>query len=380
MGTETRIGILTGLVIVVVASVYFFYGSESPDEEFLIATGNEISQPPTIPLSSEQKALSPNTGGKADASRRTGQRVAMQPDAQKPDAQAQTPSAHSRQRKVPPRRLADARRTNGDNGPTRRTTPAARRSSPDAPRTGAGGSTPLRTGPSQDLIDATRKNIEEANERESGEQVALADDDASGKSDIARIVERLRKNRAASTPDENSTAKRTDDRGSQAASGSDRGSPSTGQKREGANPLAPDQRKSSLQPAAPKKHKIVRNDTIEKIALKYYNDRGRVDEIMKANPGIDPRRLKIGDEIILPATTTSSDRTAAADRIAAKDRAETAVSTRSHTVREDESFYSIARSQLGSGARWKELFELNRALVKNDPRGLKPGMVLRLPN
>ncbi len=144
--------------------------------------------------------------------------------------------------------------------------------------------------------------------------------------------------------------------------------------------MAPDQRKTSLQPAAPKKHKIVLNDTIEKIALKYYNDRGRVDEIMKANPGIDPRRLKIGDEIILPATTTSSDRTAAADRIAAKDRAETAVSTRSHTVREDESFYSIAVSQLGSGARWKELFELNRALVKNDPRGLKPGMVLRLPN
>jgi nucleoid-associated protein YgaU len=29
--------------------------------------------------------------------------------------------------------------------------------------------------------------------------------------------------------------------------------------------------------------------------------------------------------------------------------------------------------------RWTEIFELNKELVKNDPKRLRPGMVIRLP-
>ncbi len=50
-----------------------------------------------------------------------------------------------------------------------------------------------------------------------------------------------------------------------------------------------------------------------------------------------------------------------------------------YTVREGDSFYSIARSRLNRGARWEEIFRLNAALVNNNPQGLKPGMVIRLP-
>ncbi len=49
MGIETRIGIVTGLLIVVVASVYFFYGNEPDEGAILVATGSKVSAAPKIP-------------------------------------------------------------------------------------------------------------------------------------------------------------------------------------------------------------------------------------------------------------------------------------------------------------------------------------------
>lgn len=52
---------------------------------------------------------------------------------------------------------------------------------------------------------------------------------------------------------------------------------------------------------------------------------------------------------------------------------------RTYKVQSGDSFFGIAKTQLGNGARWKELFELNKALVKGDPNRLRPGMVLTMP-
>ncbi|MBK8271240.1 MAG: hypothetical protein IPK83_24150, partial [Planctomycetes bacterium] len=39
MGTEVRIGVLTGLLIVIVAGVYFFYGRNRDKQDLEIVTG-----------------------------------------------------------------------------------------------------------------------------------------------------------------------------------------------------------------------------------------------------------------------------------------------------------------------------------------------------
>ncbi len=51
MGTETRIGIATGLVIVVVASVYFFYGSDRSGDDLLMVSGARLDEAPAVPSS-----------------------------------------------------------------------------------------------------------------------------------------------------------------------------------------------------------------------------------------------------------------------------------------------------------------------------------------
>jgi nucleoid-associated protein YgaU len=45
---------------------------------------------------------------------------------------------------------------------------------------------------------------------------------------------------------------------------------------------------------------IRRGDTLGKIAKKYFGKSSEASRLMKANPGIDPRYLKVGDVIIIP--------------------------------------------------------------------------------
>jgi nucleoid-associated protein YgaU len=45
---------------------------------------------------------------------------------------------------------------------------------------------------------------------------------------------------------------------------------------------------------------IKKGDTFIKIAREVYGDPGRMKDIAAANPGVDPRKLKVGQTIILP--------------------------------------------------------------------------------
>ena len=54
-------------------------------------------------------------------------------------------------------------------------------------------------------------------------------------------------------------------------------------------------------------------------------------------------------------------------------------SVRTYKVQPGDSFYSIAKKMYGQPGRWKDVYAANRALVKNDPKRLRPGMMLRIP-
>lgn len=45
---------------------------------------------------------------------------------------------------------------------------------------------------------------------------------------------------------------------------------------------------------------IKKGDTFIKIAREVYGDPGRMKDIAAANPGVDPRKLKVGQTIVLP--------------------------------------------------------------------------------
>jgi outer membrane protein OmpA-like peptidoglycan-associated protein len=74
-----------------------------------------------------------------------------------------------------------------------------------------------------------------------------------------------------------------------------------------------------------------------------------------------------------------NDETAAAPDVE-KETIESAVQveTKEYTIRKNDSLWSIAQKELGSGHRWKYLYELNRDRIKN-PNKLRVGTTIVIP-
>jgi nucleoid-associated protein YgaU len=53
---------------------------------------------------------------------------------------------------------------------------------------------------------------------------------------------------------------------------------------------------------------------------------------------------------------------------------------RTYLVEEGDTLSIIARYELGDGDRWREIYQLNRAVLGDDPNHLRPGMRLVLPS
>lgn len=116
---------------------------------------------------------------------------------------------------------------------------------------------------------------------------------------------------------------------------------------------------------AAREYEVKKDDALESIAkselgaAKYWRD------ILAANPGLVPTKLRPGMKIKLPAI----DKAPAAPVVAlGKDM---------YVVQKNDVLEAIALKQLGKSSRWKEIVAANPGL---DPRRLQPGMQLRLPS
>ena len=138
---------------------------------------------------------------------------------------------------------------------------------------------------------------------------------------------------------------------------------------------------STARPAATavETHRVQPGDTFASLAKDYYGDEKYTQFLIDSNPEVpDPRRLRIGAVIKLPAPPPDLTRSASAPPGATSAPTGTSAA-RTYQVRPGDSFYGVARDVLGDAARWQELFELNKELVKGDPKRLRPGQVLVLP-
>ncbi len=134
----------------------------------------------------------------------------------------------------------------------------------------------------------------------------------------------------------------------------------------------------AAQPTAVETHRVQPGDTLASLAQAYYGSERFVTLLREANTQVDdPAMLRVGSVIrIPPAPTpgTNSSVTSAVPMTGSRP-----VAKRTYEVKSGDSFYAIARDQLGNAARWKELLALNHDLVKGDPTRLRPGQVVVLP-
>lgn len=127
-------------------------------------------------------------------------------------------------------------------------------------------------------------------------------------------------------------------------------------------PLAPPPPGSSIEPRIVV---VQKGETLQKIAARELGDANQWRALIQWNPGVNPKRLKLGQELKVPPPA----------RVAPSREATT---TRLHEVVADDTLQSIAERYYGDRARWIDLFQANRDQLRA-PSDLKAGSKIRIP-
>jgi len=139
---------------------------------------------------------------------------------------------------------------------------------------------------------------------------------------------------------------------------------------------------------AVERHRVQPGDTMASLAVNYYGDEKYTQFLIDHNTQLaNPLQLRIGTRVLIPSRPANPTLLAAthrpnplASKASPKTRATKKAQARTYTVKSGDSFYSIARDELGDAAKWQKLFELNKTLVKGDARKLQIGQVIKLPS
>jgi LysM repeat protein len=128
--------------------------------------------------------------------------------------------------------------------------------------------------------------------------------------------------------------------------------------------------------SGPKTYTITGGDTFADISKKLFGSTKYVPEIEKANPGVDPNALKIGQKINLPELPAAGTGGIATAPPAGTDTPAGGPGT--YTVKAGDSLYRIAEHELGAPtkANMKAIATLNGMSVDDE---LQVGKVLKIP-
>lgn len=147
-------------------------------------------------------------------------------------------------------------------------------------------------------------------------------------------------------------------------------------------------KKSDVQPA---KYKVKSNDSLRKIANKYYGDESKWLLIFNANQDKihDRNSLRIGTELIIPVEKTASEKTKegrraetttpALSQVVSVEEEKAVDSEKRHTVLQGDTLYTLAVKYYHNGTQWEKIFDANKKTLKNK-KFLKIGQELVIPD
>lgn len=138
-----------------------------------------------------------------------------------------------------------------------------------------------------------------------------------------------------------------------------------------------------------KTHKVKYNDSLRKIANKYYGDESKWLLIFNANQNKiqDRNSLKMGTELIIPeekiisqkikGKTKKETTTPSLSQVVEVEDAKSTANT--HTVHQGDSLYTLAAKYYNDGAKWNKIYDANKKALK-DHKSLKIGQELVIPD
>lgn len=115
-------------------------------------------------------------------------------------------------------------------------------------------------------------------------------------------------------------------------------------------------------------HEVKSGDTLSDISKRYFGTTTRWPELLALNPGLDPKALQTGHQVVVQAAGAG---------VVVQDRPTRTPET-VYTVAEGETLGHIAQKTLGSVDQVDAIFQANRDVLKS-PNDIKAGMHLRIP-
>jgi nucleoid-associated protein YgaU len=125
-------------------------------------------------------------------------------------------------------------------------------------------------------------------------------------------------------------------------------------------------------------------DTLSSIAAEVYGSAAYYPHILRANPTANPNNLKLGTTLILPkedevkaTTAVGSERSSG---VVASIVQDTKFDPRTqYQVQSGDSLYKISMKLYGKSGYVERIYDKNSVLIGSDPKKLKLGMILELP-
>ena len=130
---------------------------------------------------------------------------------------------------------------------------------------------------------------------------------------------------------------------------------------------------------------VKQGETFSSIALSLYGDPRHYREIVKANPNLEPSRVRAGTVIKLPdaATVRASRNATPGNAVAAGATAKAGGPAidpaKEYRVQANDSLHKISLRLYGKADRVDAIYEANKDKIGADPHRLKLDMVLKLP-
>jgi nucleoid-associated protein YgaU len=141
-------------------------------------------------------------------------------------------------------------------------------------------------------------------------------------------------------------------------------------------------KKSAVTSGSSLEYVVQKGDSLASIAQKSLGSSSRWTEIQSLNGGIQPKSLKVGTKLKLPATAAKTALEKSAPKSEPPTTKKTAAQAVEHTpgveyvVRSGDTLRTIAEKKLGHADRWKDIVAANPGL---DPHKLLVGKSLKIP-
>jgi nucleoid-associated protein YgaU len=142
-------------------------------------------------------------------------------------------------------------------------------------------------------------------------------------------------------------------------------------------------------PSEPRVHVVASGDNLTKIAKKYFASTGQryVDAIAKANPGVDPNRLRVNQKLTIPSDRDVPAASARGSASGAGGGGSSSTATTgsgpkagsTYTVRRGDKLPDIARRAYGSSENWHLIWLENFTTIR-DPDEVAVGTKLKIPH